>query len=88
MTTEQMEEAIIRIDKNVAQLVDHEIMRDKGIKEIKQDIIDHENRLCKLEDYDMKDAYLKRIIFAVIVALGGFIAWFVNVTRQILEMLK
>ena len=38
MTTEQMEEAIIRIDKNVAQLVDHEITRDKGIKDIVEDI--------------------------------------------------
>ena len=37
MTTEQMEEAIIRIDKNVSQLVDHEIMRDKGIKDIVKD---------------------------------------------------
>ena len=88
MTTEQMEEAIIRIDKNVAQLVDHEVTRDKGIKEIVKEIEDHEERICKLEDYDLKDAYLKRIIFAVIVALGGFIAWFINVTRQILELLK
>jgi len=88
MTTEQMEEAIIRIDKNVTQLVDHEVTRDKGIKEIVKDIEDHEERICKLEDYDLKDAYLKRIIFAVIVALGGFIAWFINVTRQILELLK
>lgn len=88
MTTEQMEEAIIRIDKNVTQLVDHEVTRDRGIKEIVKEIEDHENRICKLEDYDLKDAYLKRIIFAVIVALGGFIAWFINVTRQILELLK
>ena len=88
MTTEQMEEAIIRIDKNVTQLVDHEVTRDSGIKEIVKDIEDHEGRICKLEDYDLKDAYLKRIIFAVIVALGGFIAWFINVTRQILELLK
>lgn len=88
MTTEQMEEAIIRIDKNVTQLVDHEVTRDSGIKEIVKDIEDHEERICKLEDYDLKDAYLKRIIFAVIVALGGFIAWFINVTRQILELLK
>jgi len=88
MTTEQMEEAIIRIDKNVTQLVDHEVTRDKGIKEIVKEIEDHEERICKLEDYDLKDAYLKRIIFAVIVALGGFIAWFINVTRQILELLK
>jgi hypothetical protein len=88
MTTEQMEEAIIRIDKNVTQLVDHEVTRDSGIKEIVKEIEDHENRICKLEDYDLKDAYLKRIIFAVIVALGGFIAWFINVTRQILELLK
>lgn len=88
MTTEQMEEAIIRIDKNVTQLVDHEVTRDRGIKEIVKEIEDHEERICKLEDYDLKDAYLKRIIFAVIVALGGFIAWFINVTRQILELLK
>ena len=88
MTTEQMEEAIIRIDKNVTQLVDHEVTRDEGIKEIVKEIEDHEERICKLEDYDLKDAYLKRIIFAVIVALGGFIAWFINVTRQILELLK
>ena len=88
MTTEQMEEAIIRIDKNVTQLVDHEVTRDSGIKEIVKEIEDHEERICKLEDYELKDAYLKRIIFAVIVALGGFIAWFINVTRQILELLK
>ena len=88
MTTEQMEEAIIRIDKNVTQLVDHEVTRDSGIKEIVKEIEDHENRICKLEDYELKDAYLKRIIFAVIVALGGFIAWFINVTRQILELLR
>ena len=88
MTAEQMEEAIIRIDKNVAQLVDHEVARDRSIKDIVKDIEKHEDRICALEDYDMKDAYLKRIIFAVVLALGGFIAWFINITRQILELLK
>ena len=88
MTTEQMEEAIIRIEKNVTQLVEHEVARDSGIKNIVRDIRDHEDRICQLEDYDMKDSYLKRIIFAVVVALGGFIAWFINVTQQILELLK
>lgn len=88
MTAEQMEEAIIRIDKNVAQLVDHEVARDKSIKDIVKDIEKHEDRICALEDYDLKDSYLKKIIFAVVVALGGFIAWFFNVTRQILDLLK
>jgi len=88
MTPEQMENAIIRIDKNVTSLVERDAARAVQDKEIAGEINDLDSRVQTLEHTAMQNKYFLRGIIGVMLAIGGFIGWFLSIAQQILDLLS